>query len=212
MPQICFCYCYFAIFIHRIYYCYCYLAIVIYRIEDSGYPCHQYVIVIVILLFIESTTAATHATDMSTETESLTLKTRKSIWWEDNMCVIIILIKIIWLLYGDKIPLLIQGKILWNHADKPFTIPWDLYCVTHVHCQVVFFIINNVSVLLIPASTLIPWFKNYPCCPDDPWGQEALPAAERLQLRPCHRWPHRQWVQVFVFKPLFDIPRDYLIK
>ena len=31
---------------------------------------------------------------------------------------------------------LIQGKILWNHADKPFTIPWDLYCVTHVHCQV----------------------------------------------------------------------------
>ena len=30
----------------------------------------------------------------------------------------------------------IQGKILWNHADKPFTIPWDLYCVTHVHCQV----------------------------------------------------------------------------
>ena len=31
----------------------------------------------------------------------------------------------------------IQGKILWNHADKPFTIPWDLYCVTHVHCQVI---------------------------------------------------------------------------
>jgi hypothetical protein len=29
------------------------------------------------------------------------------------------------------------GKILWNHADKPFTIPWDLYCVTHVHCQMI---------------------------------------------------------------------------
>ena len=26
---------------------------------------------------------------------------------------------------------------MWNHADKPFTIPWDLYCVTHVHCQMI---------------------------------------------------------------------------
>ena len=39
----------------------------------------------------------------------------------------------------------IQGKILWNHADKPFTIPWDLYCVTHVHCQVrkIWFFMTN---------------------------------------------------------------------
>ena len=57
---------------------------------------------------------------------------------------------------SDSIHVFIQGKILWNHADKPFTIPWDLYCVTHVHCQVVFF---SLSIIFRCCWFLPPlWF------------------------------------------------------
>jgi len=29
------------------------------------------------------------------------------------------------------------GPIIWNKADAPFTLPTDVYCVTHVHCQMI---------------------------------------------------------------------------
>jgi len=29
------------------------------------------------------------------------------------------------------------GKVIWNQADNPYTLPTDLYCVTHVHCQMI---------------------------------------------------------------------------
>ena len=32
---------------------------------------------------------------------------------------------------------LLKGKIIWNSADAPFTMPLDLYCVTHVHGKMI---------------------------------------------------------------------------
>jgi len=29
------------------------------------------------------------------------------------------------------------GPIIWNKADAPFTLPTDVYCVTHVHCKMI---------------------------------------------------------------------------
>ena len=31
----------------------------------------------------------------------------------------------------------LQGPIIWNEADSPYTLPTDLYCVTHVHCKMI---------------------------------------------------------------------------
>ena len=31
----------------------------------------------------------------------------------------------------------LQGPIIWNDADAPFSLPTDVYCVTHVHCQMI---------------------------------------------------------------------------
>ncbi|XP_023346393.1 UDP-glucuronosyltransferase 2C1 isoform X2 [Eurytemora carolleeae] len=28
-----------------------------------------------------------------------------------------------------------MGPVIWNSADTPYSIPYDLYCVTHVHCK-----------------------------------------------------------------------------
>ena len=33
--------------------------------------------------------------------------------------------------------LFFQGKVIWNEADNPYELPTDLYCVTHVHCQMI---------------------------------------------------------------------------
>ncbi len=39
----------------------------------------------------------------------------------------------------------VQGKILWNSADAPFSLPLDLYCVTHVHCKMILEVHCKVS-------------------------------------------------------------------
>ena len=33
--------------------------------------------------------------------------------------------------------LLFQGPIIWNDADAPYSLPMDVYCITHVHCQMI---------------------------------------------------------------------------
>ena len=38
----------------------------------------------------------------------------------------------------------IQGEILWNQGAKSFTLPWDMYCIIHVHCQVLSSLLSSL--------------------------------------------------------------------
>ena len=63
--------------------------------------------------------------------------------------------------------------------------------------------INNHQTMTIIQTILVPFqslsiSKMPRLIADDPRGQETLSAAERFQLRPRHRRPHCQWVQVLV--------------